>query len=174
MHLKNERFSYLSGAKPPESDSSANAIDYNPIPGRLEWMAKHKVMKKKDQAVLKKDWREDVQLSTKFKYQWPAFSKMLEEFKRVWDGHLECITVAKHTIDLSNNDIKPVHYAAYQAGLTTGKLTAAGIAQINTDKVIEWANTKWAAENVFPANKDGFLCFCVDCQTLNQIRLTEG
>lgn len=40
-------------------------VYYKPTPKHLEQMAEHKNFKEKDGAILKKDWREDLELSAK-------------------------------------------------------------------------------------------------------------
>lgn len=39
VHIKNERLSYVSGAKPTENESSVNALRYKPTPDRPKHMA---------------------------------------------------------------------------------------------------------------------------------------
>lgn len=78
--IKDERFSYPSGANATKSDRKVNAIHYKPTPDHLKEMAKHEVMERKDKETLNKNWRGDVLLPAKFKGHRLAFLEMLEEF----------------------------------------------------------------------------------------------
>lgn len=62
VHDKDERSSYLPGAKAKDSGSSKNAVYYRSITDRLEQMVRHEAVKEKDKEKYRKDCREDVQL----------------------------------------------------------------------------------------------------------------
>lgn len=82
-------------------------------------------MKKKEEEILKKDWREDIQLTTKFKDDRPAILQTLEKFKSIWHGHLWRIIVANNRNDLLNGEVRPVRSAPYRAEPTTSRIAAA-------------------------------------------------
>lgn len=62
VHISDERFSYTPGCEASKRDSPVNAIHYKPALNRLEEMADHEAIKKNDESILKKNWREAVQL----------------------------------------------------------------------------------------------------------------
>lgn len=62
----------------------------------------------KDEAIFKNDWREDVQLHSNSKDHLTAFLDALENFERMRNRYLGNISVAKHRIDLLNDNIRPL------------------------------------------------------------------
>lgn len=124
MVIRHERFSYPFGAKAIENGSSVNAVHHKRALDRLEQMAEQNAVKKKDEAILKKDWKEDVQLRAKFKLHGPAFLEIVGEFENVWDGQLERINVEKHRMNFFNDYVRPFHSAIYQAGPPARKFAA--------------------------------------------------
>lgn len=58
-----------------------NAVHFKPTPDRLEQMAEHEANKEKDEANLKKNCREDVQLPAKFTNHRAAFLELFGKFK---------------------------------------------------------------------------------------------
>lgn len=63
---KDEHFSDPSGPKVSKCDGSVNTIQYKATPDRLEQMAEDETVEEKDEAVLKKSRREDIQLPAMF------------------------------------------------------------------------------------------------------------
>lgn len=47
------------------------------------------------------------------------FIGMLTEFESLRNGHLGLISVAKQHIELTTDEIRPVHCTSYQAGLSS-------------------------------------------------------
>lgn len=107
------------------SNSFVNAANYKLSPKGLEQKVEQEAVKKEDKEVLKKAWREDVQLPNKFQQHRQAFLWMLTELESMWDGYLGRIDVCKDRVDLNNNMVRLVHSAPYRAGPTGRKFTAA-------------------------------------------------
>lgn len=74
---------------------------------------------------------------------------MLIEFQSLWGRHLGRTNVARKYIKLLNDEVTPVHFASYQAGLTARSFVAAEINGIISEKVIEPAATGWWAPILF-------------------------
>lgn len=105
-------------------------------------------------------------LLAKFEDRRPVFPEKLEEYENMWDVYRGRIHVAKHRIDLLNDDVRPVHSASYRAGQTARKFSPAETDRMISEKLIEPANTKWEASIVLDPKKGGFFCICVDSRRL--------
>lgn len=131
-----------------------NAVHYEPTPERLEQMAEDRNVKETDRTILKKYWRGDVQLPAKIKGRGLAFLEMVGEFEIMWDRHLERVNVAKHRLDLLNEDVRMVHSALYRARSTMMKFAVANNGWMIIEKVIKSGTTEWAASIVFTPKTD--------------------
>lgn len=49
------------------------------------------------------EWNEEVKTDPKFNGQCNKFIEMMSTFGSVWEGHLGCISAAKHGIKLTSN-----------------------------------------------------------------------
>lgn len=116
VYIKDERYLYLSDAHTNKTDSSVSTVHYNRTYDHLEQVEKHKAGKERDEETLKKDFRENELLPAKFDQHPQAFLEMLMEFKSFWNGCIEHINVSKHRINLTNDKVRLVHSARYQAG----------------------------------------------------------
>lgn len=92
VYIEYKRFSQPFGAKGTESESSVNAVYYRPTPDRLEQTDKHKAVKEREGAILKKVCREDVQLPAKSKDHRPAFLKTLGNLRAFATNTLGVLT----------------------------------------------------------------------------------
>lgn len=81
-------------------------------------MVDHKAVKEKEKETVKKDWREDVQLPAKFDQHRTVFLAMITELESMWDGHHGRTNVSKHCMDLTNDEVRQVHSAAYHTRQT--------------------------------------------------------
>lgn len=71
--------------------------------------------------------------------------------------HLEKITTAKHSIELTRDTYCPVYSAVYRDGPTTMKFAAMEINGMLQIEVIEPEMTKWATSIVFTPKKENQL-----------------
>lgn len=62
VRIRNERFSYHSGAHAYNNESSLESVQYKPTPDLQEQMAENEVVKEKKNEKLKTGWREHAQL----------------------------------------------------------------------------------------------------------------
>lgn len=90
-------------------------------------MTEHEAVNRKDEAILNKNWRENVQLSAKFKGHQLASVKMVGEYESMWDRHLLLLSVAKQRLNRLNHDVRLVHSVPYRAGPTARESTVAEI-----------------------------------------------
>lgn len=141
VHIEGDRFFYLSGTKATKCDRPVNVVHYKRTPDRLKQMDNHEVVKEKDEAILKKDWKVDVPLRAKFKDHQPAFLEILKEYESMWDKHRGRIIVAKHRINLRNDHVSR-SFRPIQARPSAGKLAAAENGRMICEKVIGPATTK--------------------------------
>lgn len=110
--------------KATKSDSPGNAVDYKRTPNRLDQMPEHEAVKERGKETLK-IWRENVQLSAKFEQHRPAFLDTLTVLQSIWDRYLGRINVSKHSTELLNDKVWPVHSAPYRARPTARQFAAA-------------------------------------------------
>lgn len=76
-------------------------------------MTELKTVKEKDEAILKKYWRRDVQTPAKFEDYRLAFLETLKEFESAWNKHVGRIIVTRHRVDQLNVEVRPAHSASY-------------------------------------------------------------
>lgn len=84
---------------------------------------------------------------------------ILTDLESMWDGHVECVTVAKHHISLIGDSARMVHSVPYGAGRTARWFSATKIVRMIAEKVIKPVTIEWAATIAFNLKKDGFLYF---------------
>lgn len=104
----------------------------------------------------------------------PPFLEMPEEFENIRDRHLELTNVAKDCIDKINDDFRPSHSALHRAQSTARKSAAAKIGQMVPKREIEPATTDWATPTVSALEKDGPICFSVDCRKLSEVTIRDS
>lgn len=136
-------------------------------------MAEHGAAKEKNEAILKRDRREDLQPPIRIKGHKRAFPKMLEEFDSVRDGYLRHINIAEHRVELLNDDLRPV-LCLISSGADARKLAASEISLIITEKALERATTKGVARIVLALMKNYSLCICVYYQKLNGVTVSDS
>lgn len=96
---------------------------------------------------------------------------MVIKLRSVWEGHLARVSVSNHYIDISNYEVRPVHSAPNQSGLSARNFAEVELNRMMAAKVITPATTEWAARIVFAPNKIGVLHFCVDYHKLNAVAI---
>lgn len=94
---------------------------------------------------------------------------MLTKFQSMWDDHFGRISVAKPRIEILHKSIHTVHYAPYRAGPITRDFKKVEIEKSWSQKIIEPAQTEWAASFVFATENDGTLRLCIDYRKLNAL-----
>lgn len=92
----------------------------------------------------------------------PECLALLEEFDHMWEGHLKKISTTRLRIELTGNDICPLHSELYREGPTTRQFVATEIDWMLKEEVTDPAITEWASPIVFAFKKDGSLRFCID------------
>lgn len=131
-------------------------------------MNRHKLVQSKYFQRLTRDWQHKFNISKAHSEYRINFINMLTQFSSMWHGHLGCISIARHRIELLPNS-SPVHYASYQDFPTARKFFTPRDWKMFSQYVIEPAQIKWAAQIVFPPRKNGSLCFCNGYRKLNNL-----
>lgn len=85
----------------------------------------------------------------------------------MWEGHLGCITDAKHRVELLDNQKKPVHLVRYRTGPKTIEFEKAEIEKAVAWHKVEPTQTEYAAPIVFAPEKDESFRFCAGFEKLN-------
>lgn len=73
-----------------------------------------------------------------------GFIKMLSEFDKMWDGHLQPSKVVPYSIKLSLEDALIIYSAPYWAGLKPSQIEKNEVANRFKLGVIGLAHTEWA------------------------------
>lgn len=105
-------------------------------------MAEQEAVREKDERTVKMDCREDVQRLARFKDDKLAFLKVLKEAESVRDGYPGRTNVAKHRVDLLNDDPRSVNSTSYWAEPRTKKVPVAIIGRMIEEKVVVSATTE--------------------------------
>lgn len=79
---------------------------------------------------------------------------MLSQFQSIWHGHLSCIHVAKHRVELLHLDSAP-----YRAGPNTREFEKPETDKMLVENIIKPAQTEKAAPIVFVSRKEKILRF---------------
>lgn len=99
-------------------------------------------------------WKDEVHLLHDYpKYRIEDIN-MLLEFESMWDAPLDSVDAAQPRIELSPEDTRSVHYAAYRTRTRACKSRKNEIANMLALEVIEPAQTEWASPIVFALKKD--------------------
>lgn len=86
------------------------------------YMKNHEAVIRTDEERLHQDWRQQVMIAD-FHVEYKAdFICMLLDFQVMYDDNLGSIKIAKHGIELSPSDTKPIHSAPYRADLKAPEL----------------------------------------------------
>lgn len=99
---------------------------------------------------------------------------MLEQFQSMWDGRLGTIKAAKHRIELTPPNARPIHSVPYRAGPVARTFEKTEIDRLLRMDVIEPAQTEWASPIVFAPKKDGSLRFSVEYRKLNTVNVRDS
>lgn len=113
-------------------------------------------------------WQEEIQIEDTFYGYRDKYLKMTKEFETIWEGHLECVSIAKHWIDIYCQEKKYPATGSYRLGPRALKFEKWEINNVLELKITERYKTAWAAPLSFPQKKNGSLRFCVDCEKLMQ------
>lgn len=105
-------------------------------------MARHEAIKEKDGKALKKQQCYDVLILAKFQQHRRTFSEILNVFERMWDGHLERLTLSKNCISLINEEVIPVSSTLHHTEPTARQFAAAEVSGTLAERVIEPGPTK--------------------------------
>lgn len=95
--------------------------------------------KQVDCQILDKQWDKNLHINREMELVIPEqystfrdkFTKMLDQFKSIWDGSFRSIKAVRHRIELDKSASLPIHSALYQ--LTRGRERS------KNDKSIEWS-----------------------------------
>lgn len=85
---------------------------------------------------------------------------MMVQFESMPDGHLGCISGAKHGIELKTESVRPLHRASYRAGPFARVSDKTEIDKILRTGGIELAETEWSTDIVSAPEKAGCSASC--------------
>lgn len=88
---------------------------------------------------------------------------MSETFEAMRAVYLERIHVVKCCIELELSNQRPIHLMPYGARPKARAFKNKEIEPMLADKVLETAQTEWAAPIFFAPKEDALLRFCVEC-----------
>lgn len=100
--------------------------------------------------------------------------KVLQEYDHMWYGCLGRIGRAKHRIELTLTDIRPINSALYPAVPKTREFEKTWITEIFRTNVIESAQSEWASPILFAPKKDVSLRFRVNYPKLNAFTVRDA
>lgn len=141
---------------------------YNKAEDREIHTNRQNAVKSKIWQRLTSDWQSEVDMFESYLKFHDQILQILTHLLSMGDGHLVLIRIAKHRTNfLPNSD--HTRSALYQAGHNKRKFQLIEIEKIHFQKVVEPAETKWAALVVFAPKKDGSLRFCVDYRKLKSL-----
>lgn len=90
------------------------------------------------------------------------------------DGRLGSIDIAKHRIQLSTTDVRPINFAPYHAGPKAHEFDKTDIDKVLCMEIIGPARSEWASAIVFTQKEDGSLHFCINYGKLNAMTVKEA
>lgn len=79
-------------------------------------MERHETVQHHDDERLNRNWWDGVTVADKYEQYRTELLKLLEKFEDMCDGHLGQTKMAKHRIELTHNDVRPIHSAPYREG----------------------------------------------------------
>lgn len=91
--------------------SHVSAVHYKSAGEKQSQMSRHTEIQNAYSSRLAQDWRHKANLSNKYPAYLDKFISMLIEFQSKWDGHLGCVSVARHCSELVDEKAKPVYSA---------------------------------------------------------------
>lgn len=168
-HVTNSSVLFIATeATPLKSDAErTGAMHYKQSVDRDTQMTRYKDVEAKDDLNLKLDWKSKTQLSDDYAEYRDQLLSMLSEFQFIQDGQLGQLNIAKHRIELTNENILPIHSAPYRVGPKAREFEKAKINKMFLIKFIEPAQTELAAPTMSAPKKHGLLRFRVNHQKLN-------
>lgn len=98
------------------------------------------------------DWRKAFMIHDQYSEFLDKFTRMLEKFESLWDGHLESIRAVQEGIELHKTDSQSIDSAPYRAGPKARELKKE-IDQMLSVEVIEPAQTKYESPIVFMSKR---------------------
>lgn len=132
------------GFEPEQDDKSTNRVlpvEYRGVCYKAAPIPKHVEVAETDERTLQDDWREQVEISPKYDEYRPQIINMLEEFQSMRDGNLGTIKAAKHRVELTPPNARPIHSVPYRAGLKARTFEKTEIDRLLRTDVIEPAQT---------------------------------
>lgn len=105
------------------------------------------------------DCKEVIKIYPKIDTYCYKFHEMMIDFGSLWDGHVGCIRVAKHSIEQTSNTTRPFHCALYSREPWARGFEKTEIDTMMKLKLFEPAEMWQATLIVFTSKKDGPLSF---------------
>lgn len=87
----------------------------------------------------------------------------------MWDGHLACIKITKHWIELTYSYVRPVVSPPYHTGSMARPYALKEIHKMLQEEITEHANTEWVGSIISAPKKYGLLKFFVAYCKLNAV-----
>lgn len=113
-------------------------------------------------------------INSKYDVYQPKFEEIMSGYASLWDKNLECVSVIKCKIDLTNRDTRPIYSSPYRAGPCQRQPEREEVNKMLQDEVSENDTTEWISPVVFTPKKDGSLWICVDCRRLNAMAVRDS
>lgn len=98
----------------------------------------------------------------------------LDQFHKIWDGHLVQINTATHRIGLSSPGATPIHTVPYRAFPKAREAEREEINKLLAMKIIEHAQIEWPLPILSVPKKDGTLPFCIDYVKLTAVTTRDS
>lgn len=124
--------------------SSRSASRRKASKGGKPWTRHQRKRKEAQRRLLKRGHNPD-----KYKTHRYELSKLLSEFKNIWDRYPGYIRTARNQIKLTYSHIHPVQWYLSHAGPTARQLAVKKIPNILQKETLELDNTKWGRAIVF-------------------------
>lgn len=92
-----------------------NAVRYRNKNGPKMKIGRHMKVEYEDVDQKGRECKEEGRIDPKVDAYHDSLFEIITKFKSIWDGHLRCIRVPKHRIELASDKIRPIHRALYEA-----------------------------------------------------------
>lgn len=126
---------------------------------QMEWHWQGATAIKKRKAY---DWRQELKTDQKFQEHREKFLQMIKQLKWMSDRHLALISIFEHRIKLMIGLEETLHCVRHPAGPKPWEVREGKIQKMPEMKVVEPAETEWAAPIVFAQKNGVSLTFRVD------------
>ena len=133
----------------------------------------HQTIQASDKEHIESNWRDVINISTKYEDFKPKLIDTLKQHQSMWYGHLGTIHPTSHYIELTAG-ARPQHQPPYRAGPTKGEHGKKEVEKMLNAGVIEPSTSEWVAPVVLPPKKDESLRFCIDYRCLKAVTVRDS